>query len=1251
MKSRFFPLSILLSIIFSVCQSPVAMSAENDTDDRPGEKNPVTTSRQTLFRDDEVMLFMGRPNDHEMHYLFATPIENDLMSWKGYDEDHHYRVDEFGPLYDSDIRPVASARGRTIHPQHDYVIYAFFRPDGKVAIEQYDPKARVDDGVGRRVRSNTFSGSTHGWRSLDIALGDLDGLSDDDGWYHDEIVMVHTRGGSPPGVQIYVIGHDADLTSLDDVLIPYSTTPAYTAVDIGDLNGDGVLEIVVGIWETSYDYKLAVYNYSEKDGLVSASTYVASTPYQSEFDLTVGDFDGDGKDEVLVANGPSANHIDILKAKDEDLTLTLAHHMGFDTTGTANIRVVSGLFKFDPDDGWDLSRRQPAVCFGLVKNCVSCSIIEIASNMSVSRINEHDWCIDASDWDDTCSSFPCPKYEISRLDIATGSFTGHGTDKKQTSPRMDLAVSTVEVKTDSYANPIQLRPTMRILRNGSQDTWIWEGVKYDFDQDYSHRNWQLATTVSAADGDGDTYRLGSPAHIVMDNILRLDRIIQEPPKHVDYLPTNPDEPDEDKWVWDVINISGYSDFVSTFHLSSTDTLTTQTTSTSGWEIGGGAEADAKSTVTAGNMDIAEVSISAEVDSKMGYDYEEHKSSYNSDYFSKTYTQDISTNTDDALQGLLHTIDVWRYPILGYYEADSDKQYSFQEIVMPGPAISFDGAGRSHPDWYQPVHENHNLLSYYPFHDTSDSNNTWKPADLGSFNVGDDTHKILMNKPHQLTWDGNAYSQVFKWTEEAGYGETKEYNNTLSESAEITIAYKAKAITVIGSDEEQFTGKVDFHNSNSWGGQTVSSASNSKSTGFGISWQTEANPPLSGYNFMFAAYITSTGGAFKAAYAVDEPVNDWWSKQYGRKPDPALNLPLRLLWHQADQAHGNTEYWLLNTEESKHSMRGFFLREPEEDPDTKSYPLISSAIVDGDTVRLCASVYNYSLSDEPTGNFGVQFYYYPWDVERAEKVHDPVAIESDNTTTNVDSLTGADEVLAKSGDEFCVNWETAGLSTMYAVNTFRFQVVLDENKDINEIHELYDENGGEIPGSNNIGTYPWSNAVAVYPSSGQLVPGQTYMDLNQSDLSIEADSMGVKTANGIVRVGVNGKPLQLELGKTYDVRALVWADLAHPFYRLLLLYDGPPDGKDMGRMTGHPAGKGQGNPGGKGNVIGSSRVHGLEAGPTYVWTRWTPDTLGKQEIWMHLLEDADEVNPGNAIDSLDVIVVPAKKERKQPNKTK
>ena len=42
--------------------------------------------------------------------------------------------------------------------------------------------------------------------------------------------------------------------------------------------------------------------------------------------------------------------------------------------------------------------------------------------------------------------------------------------------------------------------------------------------------------LAAFDFDGDSLRLGAPVHFVLNDVQHFDYVLQEPPKHVDYLP-------------------------------------------------------------------------------------------------------------------------------------------------------------------------------------------------------------------------------------------------------------------------------------------------------------------------------------------------------------------------------------------------------------------------------------------------------------------------------------------------------------------------------------------------------------------------------------------------------------------------------------------------------------------------------------------------------------------------------------------
>jgi len=242
----------------------------------------------------------------------------------------------------------------------------------------------------------------------------------------------------------------------------------------------------------------------------------------------------------------------------------------------------------------------------------------------------------------------------------------------------------------------------------------------------------IATAVVPFDRDGDTYLLGSPVHITIENLLGLDYVIQEPPKHVDYLPVNPDDP-EDQWQWDVVSVGARPDFYVQLKDSKETTVSTKATDTTSWSIGASEEAGAKSTVTGGIGSLFKTQLSFGVQEKVGYDYEQHKSSYESEYHSREVSYTSQTNEDDHLEGRFQLMDIWRYRIYGYAD-DPAHPNGFWDIVMPGPKMTFSGGGRNNSDWYQPIHENRNILSYPIF---SDPNLSF-PGDLGSFKLPDGT---------------------------------------------------------------------------------------------------------------------------------------------------------------------------------------------------------------------------------------------------------------------------------------------------------------------------------------------------------------------------------------------------------------------------------------------------------------------------------------------------------------------------------
>ena len=139
----------------------------------------------------------------------------------------------------------------------------------------------------------------------------------------------------------------------------------------------------------------------------------------------------------------------------------------------------------------------------------------------------------------------------------------------------------------------------------------------------------------------------------------------------------------------------------------------------GWETHGGALFTPK----------VDISTQLDVSTKVGKDYEDNYSSYNSSYQSRTVDSTASTARDDYLKARLQLLDIWRYRVYGAELDDPNGQYLYYDVILPGPYDSLvaTGGGLTFP-WYQPLHENGNILSYPGLASLRN------PSDLGSYQI-------------------------------------------------------------------------------------------------------------------------------------------------------------------------------------------------------------------------------------------------------------------------------------------------------------------------------------------------------------------------------------------------------------------------------------------------------------------------------------------------------------------------------------
>jgi hypothetical protein len=862
-----------------------------------------------------------------------------------------------------------------------------------------------------------------------------------------------------------------------------------------------------------------------------------------------------------------------------DATLTLSALGAFQDTQQyfgnvppIRVQVVAGLFKFAPEEGFDFSRRQLVLVYslsGLFSNGRVLSLIPADDLMTVALQN-------ATSLEPTGGRFA----------VAAGNFRGYLPDSE---PLWSLLIGAWHDDGTYGLKAFMFDASGTVQPVGQQS----------LGSPQSPDSAKARLPVVAYDADGDTLYLGAPVHFTLTDLVRTDFIVQEPPKHLAYINGR------------VRNISRRPDFYVELKDSEGATFSTKSTDTSDWNFGGSLELSSKSTIK-GSGDIGLVKVEAEASvaasAKVSYDYDEHQSSYNSSYVERTLTFTGQTNDDDYLVSQIQLFDIWRYRLYGLNASTATGKpiNTFYDIVLPGPALEARGGGRVF-DWYQPVHENGNILSYPRLTDK-----TSRPRDLGCFTLtftsedctSDNGVIAPLVPPQLLHYDGTSVDIGLKFTRESGAGATRQYTQTLGGSLDLRVSAKAGASYFGVGGEVETAVNASINASNSWG--NLSSSQNTTSESTGITLRKPDNGDITkAYPFAPLVYI-ARDGTFKVTHAVGELNFDdsWWQDTYGRKPDPALNLPNRFI------KSGGT--WEPNKRLSRKQLRGFFYCLPSSNQSAPCTPLTSQP-VDGDRVRLLVQVYNYSTA------------------KLAQKVWVRFEAVQYNTNTNREighrmrlGETTLAQILPRQMRAASLNWDTTGFGPASGRGrvTYRIYVVLDPKNTIKEIYET-EPAGGFDPGQNNEGWGPTLTVAA--PATARMVqqtPGSRRAaatgDLDSATVQVEAvaalDALSGELSEGLVYAR-RGEPLQVRVHlRSTD------SDLSA--YHLLVFAAGELLPRDR-----------------QGEVIAGLTVPGVDAiEGAYVWLEWIPTTLGDTELRAVLAEAFNTRRPLQDQPTLTVRVI-------------
>lgn len=1146
------PRSPLLLFQLLLCGAALAGGlAAQATGPQPGANDPMSSPKKlTLFPDQEIFSFSPDPaNGNVDMNLYRTDGDTSL-SLNGRDSVGNR----------SNPNPIVAASGRVLSPVNGifYANVAYAQRD--LGTSQIEINVMGNKQSAKPVIISDLADRGSGQYDTDnmaIATGDLDKAVGYNGHYHDEVAVAYESSSGVYKLAVLNFTRWADknpppkiatinINDTDDSADPnLHSCDIPIGVAIGDFDGDGNNEVAVAI-NHPHSIGISIFGYVS-DGAgggtlgskntfqfnLPSSLYVAGTTQGSATDQIFGaqkvisihaaDLNGDGADElaigyVLEGNHPSfsIDYIPALSAIQLDGKFNLAQSSTvymptvFDlpnkALANAGVQVTTGQLLFNPTGANNkrspapLGQHQVAIAWNDNLNyAIDIQAYYVSSDLQLTLIGDTPGDTYYVALDPTVSAAA-----TQQLSLVAGGFMG---DANFSQPTASLALSALMPSSDGSSG-------FYLIQTIAVD---WTGLSLANQSSLTTQYDELyRVPLVAVDWDGKSIYLGAPTHLTVQNAVSTDYILEEPPKHS---------------FWDetqVANVSNYdSNFVSfsdtsgnTSSTKSTDQTNTTTGSSSSTTVGATASVE-----TGGLLYKEKQTFSASETTAYNTEYDQGKSSYDSQYGTRNFAITSQTNEDDYLYGRLQTTDVWRYPIYGLTQTNTDTTYNYYDIMFPGPTIDFNGGGLGF-DWYQPIHENGNILTYpQPYNSTYNY-----PPDLGSYtDVNGNSVTAPLVPISQWAFDGTSGTEVLALSTENGNGQSLDYTHKKSESQDVktslTVSAEAEVFGTDASAEASFSTDSSTSSSSSWGNATT--ADNTTTTNANITLNKESGDPSQSYQFDPIVYITQDG-TYKMSFVVPNPASpsnvsgsNFWASTYGSAADPALNLPSRFLATYSDTNVQNG--WQANTVSTRKQMRGLFFRKATLNPVTQNYDLIGDAPVAGESVRIEARIYNESTA-QGVDNVTVKFQAIPYDSSNDNEICNapinagiaggqlcPASARTDIGQTVVahldplqfTCLTGTDDpqITGCNNNSAFITWDTTNFGPSAGLNEYRIYVVLVPA----DTNDKYGLDGAPVPiQSMNTNSTPMEVTTAT-PHG--LHTGQ-YVTMGTPGLQLSAESYNI-----------------------------------------------------------------------------------------------------------------------------------------------
>ncbi|MBP7864634.1 MAG: hypothetical protein KA419_01685 [Acidobacteria bacterium] len=1109
MASRSFFRWSLLALCLTFLLGAAAFAGPEEGD--PGDTPPLPTSTSTMVWE-YVSALWANP-DTVNAKIGAHWIHRETSSW--YEHNESFGV---SPLGGSAFHaPVAVAAGRTLDMTRDwYTTAAYTTAAGGNVVE-------VRNENGSKVQLDAGNGVSAPRRYGDLVLlaADVDGLVEADDSFHDEVLVLydHIQDGVET-LRLTVLKHDLTVLATTDVTDP---PPAFrdgpsAGMATADIDANGAREIGIGYpWYSAsaklYYTRFLVYRYQE--GALSCGTAAQSSFYSNAaypVCLAGGDFNGDGVDELFTGSMSDRYTIPYL-IEGYAVSTTLAPSKVASLTpyfgsSSYNMYFTPDKFRLDLAAAWfkdpgttDLVTRRQLVIASGQPDWMDYYVVNAALEVVNFPLA---WSSPSVQYTTIYANSVNGYYQIAPddLKLLPGNFYG----TLNTVPFQDLGLFITQ--TASSANGRQVNFVACKVDKGNlsiaQPYFKWTNLG-------TLSGSFPSLGVAKMDDGGRSLLLGPPTQIIMQDVLTVDYTIEDPPKHVDYLPVDPQDRDGE---WECVFVSMFPEFSCMYSKEGENYSSHTEQSVSEGGAGLNAKIGADMEVKIHEL-LAKETIDASLEAKLNFSFQRSIDTADTTYHNYTYSLDQATDRDDIMQYKTRTYTIWRFPLYGYTalnpNTNQQAQGYYDVNFPPSSTMTTFMAGLGCSDFYQPVHQNGNVLTY-PLQSSSPYTN-----DLGEFTVPGATEPLsqFLNDTN-LTYgvDGSEKNLKITWTGGVSGETTQSWTEKLSGDVDFKISFSTK---MFGCLKAGIDGEIALQADGSWSQITTDENESSNTGGLSITV-----PAMHGLNssqiYSFTPYVYfSKSGNNKVRHAVTIPgTSAWWVQHYNGLPDPGLNLPnhFQPIWNEYTDDWD--EYEVDESDMGKR-MRGLFLQTAEPAEATGEPMDVTHSVTDGTALTVTARVYNFSFKACATP-FDVKFEYVPVsdnDFETGPRVT--------IGTVRVPSM-NPQEV-----KEVSVLWNTTGLGPASASmsNMYRIWVTVDAGNVVNAIHPR-----GSVC-DNKEGYWPWSGGLQIYGASKGEGPVQL-----TSQAFFPRMRLGLRQTDGTLHTGWGS----VTMGEWSKLSALVLSDV-------------------------------------------------------------------------------------------------------------